>query len=287
MSKKTEKPSSMFFSITEVAKIVGVTPATIRNWEKSGLFVARRSANSYRIFSLEDIETLKKIKQYSTHDKMGVRAIRSILNPRIIPPSVEERNNTYHDADHPEDPKPSRRLLGSKWKEYRLDLEKTLEEVSSSIGISPSYLSKIENGQANISYEILESLATYYGKSVLHFFEPEEDERVVIRKGEGERVQAGLHGVSMESLITRKDRLLFPMMFYIEPGCGSAETHRHNGEEFIYVIKGSFQVTLNHSDIHVMKEGDSIYFKSFDHHSWENPGKETTQILWVHSPLES
>jgi len=284
MKKTDTKPSNMFFSIAEVARMIGVTPTTIRNWEKNSLFVARRGENDYRIYSLEDVETLKRIKHYSLHDKMGIRAIRNILNPPFSSSSMLD--GTALVPEYEKTP-PSRKLLGSKWKEYRVQHKKTLEEVASSVGISTSYLSKIENGQANISYEILERLATYYGKSVLHFFEPEEDERVVIAKGSGEKVHSGLPGIMMEALIARKDHVLFPMMFYVEPGCGSAETHQHNGEEFIYVIKGSFQVTLDYDHQHLMKEGDSIYFKSFDHHSWKNPGAVTAQILWVHSPVES
>ena len=59
------------FSINQVAKMIGVVPATIRNWEKYGLIEAKRSSNNYRRFSLDDINTLKKIKEYSIDKKNG------------------------------------------------------------------------------------------------------------------------------------------------------------------------------------------------------------------------
>jgi transcriptional regulator with XRE-family HTH domain len=281
MKDQIEINGEIFFSINEVARIIGVVPATIRNWEKQGFFNAKRSANAYRIYSVDDIETLKKIRHYSIDDKMGSKAIRNILVPQVsAPPSfsgLEPSAGTIQ---------PGRKLIGGKWSEYRDKLKLTLEEVAASVGISSSYLRKIEHGQANISYEILERLATFYGESVLHFFEPEEDGRKVVESGTGENVQAGIEGVRMESLIAQKEHVMFPMMFYVEPGCGSMETHRHHGEEYIYVVSGRFQVILNYNEVHTLKKGDSMYFKSFDFHSWTNPGKKTAQILWVHSPVE-
>ncbi len=49
-NKKNTMQYGVFFSITEVARQIGVVPATIRNWEKQGLFTARRSDNGYRIY---------------------------------------------------------------------------------------------------------------------------------------------------------------------------------------------------------------------------------------------
>ncbi len=281
MANKTENNAELFFSINEVAKLLGVVPATIRNWEKQEFFVAKRSSNAYRIYSLEDIESLKKIKQYSIDDKMGSKAIKNLLVTQSSLPPLLGSADPYDTTTSP-----SRKLIGSKWKLYRDKLALTLEEVASQVGISTSYLSKIENGQANISYEILERLASFYGESVLHFFEPEEENRVIVEKGTGEPVQTGIPGVTLESLISQKEHILFPMMFYVEPGAGAPETHQHHGEEFIYIISGSFRVTLNHTEIYEMNSGDSMYFKSTAFHSWMNPGKKTSQILWVHSPIE-
>ncbi len=276
-----EDNNDIYFSITEVANVLEVSAATIRNWEKQELFVAKRSSNSYRIYSLKDIEALKQINYYSKNYKMNAQAIKDIMIPRMSSPPIMQ------DAeDNAPTSAPSRKLLGKKWKDYRVETNKTLEEVANDVGISVSYLSKIENGQANVSYEILEKLAIYYGKSILHFFEPEEEAKAVVEKGKGEKIQTGLTGVMMESLIAQKERVLFPMMFYIEPDCGSSHTHKHNGEEFIHVLSGTIRITLDEKDNHKLKEGDSIYFKSSTQHSWKNIGTKTAKLLWVHSPYE-
>ncbi|WP_422484734.1 cupin domain-containing protein [Gudongella sp. DL1XJH-153] len=276
-----EDNNNIYFSITEVANVLEVSAATIRNWEKQGLFVAKRSSNSYRIYSLKDIEALKQINYYSKNYKMNAQAIKDIMMPRMSsPPIMQDAEINTPTAS------PSRKLLGKKWRDYRIETNKTLEEVANDVGISVSYLSKIENGHANVSYEILDKLAIYYDKSILHFFEPEEEAKVVVEKGKGEKIQTGLAGVMMESLIAQKERVLFPMMFYIEPDSGSSHTHKHNGEEFIHVLSGTVRITLDEKENHKLKEGDSIYFKSSTKHSWKNIGTKTAKLLWVHSPYE-
>jgi quercetin dioxygenase-like cupin family protein len=162
----------------------------------------------------------------------------------------------------------------------------TLDEVSAQVDISASYLSKIENGLANISIDILNKLAIFYGESILSFFELEGGDNKVVRKGCGEIAEIGIPGVLMESLISQKNHVLFPMLFIIEPGKGDPNTHRHHGEEFIYVLTGRLKVTLNYDEVYTLKQGDSIYFKSFDYHCWLNDSSKVTKIIWVHSPVE-
>ena len=46
-----------YFSIKETAGILGVTPLTLRNWDKNGRLKAYRNPiNNYRVYKKEDIE---------------------------------------------------------------------------------------------------------------------------------------------------------------------------------------------------------------------------------------
>lgn len=50
-----------FLSVKQVAKLLGVTPLTIRNWDKRGRLQAYRNPiNNYRIYKVEDVENLLK-----------------------------------------------------------------------------------------------------------------------------------------------------------------------------------------------------------------------------------
>ena len=50
-------PPKRYLRIKEVAKILEVTPLTLRNWDKSGKLKAYRNPiNNYRVYKPEDIE---------------------------------------------------------------------------------------------------------------------------------------------------------------------------------------------------------------------------------------
>lgn len=52
-------PQKKYLKIKEVAEILGVTPLTLRNWDKAGKLTAyRHPINNYRIYKPEDIEIL-------------------------------------------------------------------------------------------------------------------------------------------------------------------------------------------------------------------------------------
>ena len=53
-----------FLKVKEVANLLGVTPLTLRNWDKSGKLKAyRHPINNYRIYKPEEIELfLRKLE---------------------------------------------------------------------------------------------------------------------------------------------------------------------------------------------------------------------------------
>lgn len=49
----------IYFSIKEAAEILGVSPLTLRNWDKSGKFKAQRHPmNNYRVYKLSALENI-------------------------------------------------------------------------------------------------------------------------------------------------------------------------------------------------------------------------------------
>ena len=50
-----------FLRISEAADYLGVSPKTLRNWERAGKIVAHRHpVNQYRLFKREDLDTVLK-----------------------------------------------------------------------------------------------------------------------------------------------------------------------------------------------------------------------------------
>jgi DNA-binding transcriptional MerR regulator len=59
-----------FITIKQAAKLLGVTPLTLRNWDNSGKFTAsRHPINNYRVYKKAEVEMLiedMKSKQIKT-----------------------------------------------------------------------------------------------------------------------------------------------------------------------------------------------------------------------------
>jgi len=62
---KEREETPKYLTVKQVAKLLGVTPLTVRNWDKSGKLKAiRHPINNYRLYRLEDIENfLKKLNE--------------------------------------------------------------------------------------------------------------------------------------------------------------------------------------------------------------------------------
>ena len=74
-----------------------------------------------------------------------------------------------------------------------------------------------------------------------------------------------------------------PHLFTIAPGAGSGESYSHEGEEFLFVLRGALDIALE-GQSHRLRGGDSFYFESNTPHTWRNPGKTETVVLWVNTP---
>jgi uncharacterized cupin superfamily protein len=69
----------------------------------------------------------------------------------------------------------------------------------------------------------------------------------------------------------------------IEPQASSDEQISHVGEELGYVIEGELELTLGDT-VYMLQPGDSFYFPSTLPHSYRNPGKRVTRVLWINTP---
>lgn len=56
--------------------------------------------------------------------------------------------------------------------------------------------------------------------------------------------------------------------------------YQHEGEEFVYVLKGEAEVKVG-QNLNQLKTGDSLHFNSNLVHTLRNPGEETAELLVV------
>jgi len=176
--------------------------------------------------------------------------------------------------------------IAEKLRAFRLANRMTLKQLGSKAGCTDAYLSQLERGRANPSIMILKKIASALQVKVVDFFlEIETDSNDVVCK-ERERVSIRFkQGDAKIQMLVRniQNKRMQPFYTTLEAGGGSKGPYSHIGEEFGIVLQGELEVNLNGKPYRV-KKNESFYFSSQESHSWSNPGKRKTIVIWVVSP---
>lgn len=70
----------IYFSIKEAAEILGVSPLTLRNWDKSGKFKAQRHPmNNYRVYKLSSLEHIIEDIEGGTDRSNAKKMIKKLI----------------------------------------------------------------------------------------------------------------------------------------------------------------------------------------------------------------
>src|SRR5258705_7036787 len=72
-------PRVGLLTVGETARILGVSPSTLRLWENVGLISPVRSIGRYRLYSPELLEVLKRIKYLRDVKLLNLPGIRQML----------------------------------------------------------------------------------------------------------------------------------------------------------------------------------------------------------------
>jgi transcriptional regulator with XRE-family HTH domain len=171
--------------------------------------------------------------------------------------------------------------IGPRLRRLRTQRGRGLAEVATAAGISVGFLSALERSQMSASVGTLRRLARYYRTNILDFFDATESNTRLVRPPKRKVLEAG-PGVRME-LLAWGNKVMEPHLFRIKPHAGSGESYAHEGEEFLFVLRGELRIALDGEEYH-LKRGDSFYFESSTPHHWKNPGRSETWLLWVNTP---
>jgi DNA-binding transcriptional MerR regulator/quercetin dioxygenase-like cupin family protein len=256
-----------YLKIGDVSRLTGVSASVIRSWERLGMIRPDRTDSQYRLYSKEQLEVLKRARY--------LRRVRGLNGPAIVEmlktqgPLRSPRNN-------------GSAAVGTRLRQVRATLGLSLAEVAEAVGISVGFLSAIERSHMSASVGTLRKLARYYKLNILDFFDATaEASPHLVRLRERKQLNAG-SGVRMD-LLAWGNTVMEPHLFTIAPGAGSGESYAHEGEEFIFVVRGTLHISLDGEE-YALKSGDSFYFESSTPHTWRNSGKSQTVLLWVNTP---
>jgi DNA-binding transcriptional MerR regulator/mannose-6-phosphate isomerase-like protein (cupin superfamily) len=252
--------------ISEVARRVGISSSALRAWETLGLIKPQRTRSRYRLYNEADVRLLQRA--------IFLRRARG-LNPAAIVHVLKRQGIVSTPAENTASP-------GLRFRRLRQGRNLSLAQVASATGVSVGFLSALERGQMSASIATLRRIARYYRTNILSFFEPARDNSKLVRPSE-RKVLETTKGVRME-LLAWGNTAMEPHLFRIKPGGGSGESYTHEGEEFLHILRGEFEIWLNTDEHYRMKPGDSLYFQSSTPHRWRNPGKTESWLLWINTP---
>jgi transcriptional regulator with XRE-family HTH domain len=179
--------------------------------------------------------------------------------------------------------------LGVRLRHGRMTLGLRLRDLADKAECSESMISKIENGRAvpslNILYRIAEALDLTVGQL---FEKPSEPSGLLSRAGERpivkiDPLRSG-PGLTLERLIPYdKSRLLQGSIHNVAPGGGTDGLISHEGEEVAYVLEGKVEFLIGDAR-HVLNAGDSICYRSEQPHGYNNGGEKSARMIIVNTP---
>ncbi len=176
--------------------------------------------------------------------------------------------------------------IGPKIRKARLEQGLKLKDVAKETGLSVSLISQVENNNTSPSLSTLIKLAGFLGMEASFFLENKKEKksaRVCHKKdrkvwtSDDDKIHFELLNPSLRS---DKFEVVYARIKRFE---APSAKYSHEGEEFGLVLKGRIQVELE-DELHLLEEGDSIYFKSAIPHAIYGIAPQGSEIIWVNYP---
>jgi DNA-binding transcriptional MerR regulator/quercetin dioxygenase-like cupin family protein len=265
------------FKIAEAARMVGVSPSTLRLWEGQGLVESLRSPSGQRHYDRPLIDRLKMIAWLRGEKGLNAAAIREHLGRRDETGEEERDDPGSRTAG-------MATQIGQKVRRLRRDRGRTLETVAQVIGVSVSQLSTFERTSQGLSLAALHDLAKHLGTTVAALSGQKKGRgESLVREGLWTSLPATSSGVTVQVLAEGRTRMECHR-FLLAPGASSEGAYRHQGEEFIHVLSGSLEIVLDGDRFFDLRPGDSFYFESRRPHAWRNSSDGETVLIWINTP---
>lgn len=261
------------YKVSEISAATGVPPATLRLWEQHGLLDPSRTASGYRLYSEDDFARVHQIVRLRSIQGLNLAAIKSTLDGNAPATGGEQAGGEA----------PSSRL-GQEIRRLRRKKGLTIAAFAGELGVSISTLSTVERTSRGVSLSLLKRIAEALGVTITaltanHGGTP----KAVVRSGEGRQLPSLGRGIRIHELASGP-RMMDCQEWVLAPGAGSEGFYHHEGEEFIRVLQGTFEIEVEGLGLAVLNEGDSIYFESRRAHAWRCIGSIACKLVWVNTP---
>jgi transcriptional regulator with XRE-family HTH domain len=167
--------------------------------------------------------------------------------------------------------------LGQRIARLRQERNQTLQEVANGASLTPSFLSRLERDQVNISVANLRKLAQYFGVPMTFFFEGEQNgpPAVVVRAAERQRLSQP-HAAAQIFALTPPLSGLDARLVDARPGAALDG----EGEQMLFVLAGELRFQIGDLD-YALAAGDTLVVRRPVSFRWESVGAEHAAVLLV------
>jgi transcriptional regulator with XRE-family HTH domain len=167
--------------------------------------------------------------------------------------------------------------LGQRIARLRQERNQTLQEVANGAKLTPSFLSRLERDQVNISVANLRKLAQFFGVPMTFFFEGEQNgpAATVVRAGDRRRVSQPRSAAHVYAL-TPPQAGVDARLVEAQPGVGFSV----EGEQMLFVLAGDLRCQVGELDF-TLAEGDTLMVHRAVAFRWQNVGAERAMVLLV------
>jgi transcriptional regulator with XRE-family HTH domain len=174
---------------------------------------------------------------------------------------------------------PGRDVLGRRVRALRLQRGLKLTQLGEATGLSHSFLSQVEHSLTYPSVSTLWDIADALDATPAELLsETGGIEAIVVRNGEGRIVPTDGHYPDTDVRALSSANYLKTAS--VRGRFGVTSLMSHDAEEFVYLIGGSLEVTIDETSF-TLEAGDSIVFDSSLPHQYRAIGSEEVHLVSV------
>lgn len=251
-----------YATVSEVADAAGVSPQTVRQWEKLGRIVSRRSPGGHRLF---DMQAVKSVVDHAARMRREERTPAASL-----PAQLDVRAAEFA-------------ATGARIRAARAKRRLTQEQVATRAGVSRSLLSAVERGESGMSAQVYNRIADALAipmSDLAQITQMTRSAGAVMRAAD--RPRTVLAGGSTWEELASSGHSMAPALLLVEPGGASGGSVVSLREHFVTVITGELILDVSPpAERHLLHAGDSVIILPGQAHSWINEGEETMRAVWV------
>lgn len=156
----------------------------------------------------------------------------------------------------------------------------TLKTLAEKTDLSISFLSQLERGKSSATLNSLKKISLALDVNPGMFFEDLYEEGKTAKEALDEQQTKNAQFIYKDLSGKMKNPAFSPMLITLKPGDNEGESFSHDGQEFLYVLKGMLSVQIA-GELQTLKPGESIMFDSSQVHYWYNYTATDVQFLCV------